>query len=173
MSDSADEVKAKIASFVDRAFENLANVDYYRVLGVSSASNEEQIRAAYYQLATYLHPDMHGLDVDPLFHSKLTVVFSRAVEAYKVLSDSEKRVAYDAGLGRGRMRMRSGTTMQPPRPEDRIENAKARRFYELSQRALLDKDLRSAKNNLRLALSMEPESDVIKDELARLEKLSP
>jgi len=171
MTDTPEQVRARIASFVDRAFANLEQVDYYRVLGVSSASTAEQVREAYYRLAAYLHPDMHGVDIDPAYHARLTKVFSRAVEAYKVLSDSEKRATYDAGLAGGRMRLRTGTTMQPPRREDAIANAKARRFFELSQAALRDEDIRSAKTNLKLALSMEPDSDVIKEELEKIEKL--
>lgn len=167
---SASDVKARIAAFVERAHQSLDQVDYYQVLGISSAASSEQIRAAYYRLATYLHPDMHG-DIDVAYRVKLTAVFSRVVEAYKVLSDDGKRGAYDGQLASGNMRMRSGTMPPPARPSDQLTNPKAKRFYELSQRALGDNDLRSARTNLKLALSMEPDSKLLKDALARLEEL--
>jgi len=165
------DVVAKIAAFVDQAFQSLDQVDYYQVLGVSSASSAEQIRSAYYRLAAYLHPDVHGLEIDPVYHNKLTTVFSRVVEAYKVLADQNKRHAYDGQLARGNMRMRAGTMPGPVRPEDTLSNAKARRFYELSQRALGDNDFKSARTNLKLALSMEPDSKMLQEALAKLESL--
>lgn len=168
---SANDVKAKIAAFVERAYQSLDQVDYYQVLGISSAASSEQIRAAYYRLAAYLHPDMHGLEIDPGYHAKLTAVYSRVVEAYKVLSDSSRRSSYDGQLARGHMRMRSGTVPPPPRPEEQLTNPKAKRFYELSQRALGDKDVKSARTNLKLALSMEPDSKLLREALAKLDKL--
>lgn len=165
------DVKDKIAAFVDRAFQNLDQVDYYQVLGVSSAVSAEQIRQAYYRLAAYLHPDVHGLEIDPSYHARLTAVFSRVVEAYKVLSDEGKRRSYDGMLARGNMRMKSGTKPPPMRPEDSLTNPKARRFYDLSQKALRDNDLKSARTNLKLALSMEPDSKLLNDALAKLEKV--
>lgn len=171
-TDSRD-TRARINAFVERAYSSLDSVDYYRVLGVSSASTGAQIRDAYYRLATYLHPDVHGVDVEPAFHRKLTAVFSRVVEAYKVLTDEAKRHNYDAALARGDMRLRGGRTTAPPaRPGDTLTNPKAKRFYELSRRALHDNDLRSARTNLKLALSMEPDSALLKAELERLESLS-
>jgi DnaJ-class molecular chaperone len=167
----SNDVKAKIATFVDRAFENLEQVDYYQVLGVSSAVSAEQIRQAYYRLAAYLHPDVHGLEIEPVYHSKLTAVFSRVVEAYKVLSDESRRRSYDGLLARGDMRMRSGTKPPPMRPADQLTNPKAKRFYELSQRALGDSDVKSARTNLKLALSMEPDSKLLQEALAKLEKM--
>jgi curved DNA-binding protein CbpA len=164
------DVKEKIAAFVERAHASLDQVDYYQVLGISSAVSSEQIRQAYYRLATYLHPDVHGVDLDPRFHAKLTAVFSRVVEAYKVLSDEARRRSYDSHLARGNMRVRSGTMPPPMRPADQLTNPKAKRFYELSQRALGDNDIRSARTNLKLALSMEPDSKLLQDALAKLEK---
>ncbi len=167
-----DDIRDRIETFVERAYLNLEQVDYYRVLGVSSAAGNEQIRTAYYKLAAYLHPDVHGMDIDPVFRNKLTKVFSRVVEAYKALSDSNKRRIYDSGLAGGRMRLRSGTTMQPRRRQDSLVNAKAKRFFELSQAAMRDNDLRSARTNMKLALSMEPDSELLQEELAKIEKLS-
>ena len=166
----SDDVKAKIAAFVDRAFANLDHVDYYQVLGVSSAVSADQIRQAYYRLATYLHPDVHGVDIDTAYHAKLTAVFSRVVEAYKVLSNEGRRSSYDRVLAGGSMRMRSGTKPPPMRPADQLTNPKAKRFFELSQRALGDHDIKSARTNLKLALSMEPDSKLLQDALAKLEK---
>lgn len=71
--------------------------DYYDVLGVSREAGEDDIRRAYRQAALKYHPDRNP--GDPSAEGK----FKEATEAYSVLSDAEKRGAYDrfghAGLG--------------------------------------------------------------------------
>ncbi|MBC7073876.1 molecular chaperone DnaJ [Candidatus Parcubacteria bacterium] len=59
--------------------------DYYKILGVSPNASPEEIRQAYYRLAHKYHPDKGG---DP-------EKFKEINEAYRVLSDPEKRKQYD------------------------------------------------------------------------------
>lgn len=63
--------------------------DYYEVLGLSSAANTEEIRKAYRQAALKFHPDRNPGDLSA--EGK----FKEATEAYTVLSDEQKRAAYD------------------------------------------------------------------------------
>lgn len=63
--------------------------DLYLTLGVSSQASPEQIRLAYRRLARQVHPD-HNPD-DP----QASQSFSKLTEAYRVLSDPQKRQAYD------------------------------------------------------------------------------
>ncbi|XP_051534220.1 dnaJ homolog subfamily B member 5 [Myxocyprinus asiaticus] len=70
-------------------------LDYYAVLGVSSDSNEEEIRRAYKRLALRYHPDKNP-DADA--EDK----FKQIAQAYDVLTDAEKRSVYDQqGLTKG------------------------------------------------------------------------
>ncbi len=73
--------------------------DYYEVLGLAQQANADEIRRAYRQLALKYHPDRNPGD------SAAEGKFKEATEAYSVLSDEEKRAAYDrfghAGLGGG------------------------------------------------------------------------
>lgn len=66
--------------------------DYYAVLGVPRGADALTIRQAYRQLAASYHPDRHP-DGSPL----ATVRFQRVVEAFGVLGEPTKRIAYDAG----------------------------------------------------------------------------
>jgi DnaJ-class molecular chaperone len=72
--------------------------DYYEVLGVERGASADQIRKAYRRLARQLHPDMNKA---PDAAKK----FGEVQEAYDVLSEGEKRQAYDrfghAGVGAG------------------------------------------------------------------------
>ncbi len=64
----------------------------YEALGVSSKATQEEIKAAFREIALKKHPDRTGDDAE------LTSQFKEACEAFKILSDPEKRRAYDRGF---------------------------------------------------------------------------
>jgi len=82
-----------------------AKKDYYEVLGVVRSASAEDIKKAYRKLAVQHHPDKHKGD------KKAEEKFKEIGEAYEVLSDQQKRDAYDrfghrafapgAGMGGG------------------------------------------------------------------------
>jgi len=159
--------KAAIEDFVERAHKVLDQVSYYRLLSIPATATEDQVRAAYYKLAASLHPDVHGVGVDPVYRKKLTAVFSRVAEAYKVLADSSLRARYDRELGEGSVRIGMGADIN--KKEHDISDASALRFYKLGKAALGDRDFKSALMNLRFALQKEPESESIKTALEAAE----
>src|SRR5271170_3402955 len=61
-------------------------VDYYKVLGVSSDADDKAITRAYRKLAKQFHPDAHPGSEDR---------FKEITAAYDVLGDPEKRKEYD------------------------------------------------------------------------------
>ncbi len=63
--------------------------DYYEVLGVGKGASESEIKKAYRKLALKFHPDKNPGD------ASAEERFKEAAEAYDVLSDSDKRQAYD------------------------------------------------------------------------------
>ena len=67
--------------------------DYYKNLGVSREATIDEIKKAYRKLARKYHPDVSK---EPDAETRMREVN----EAYAVLSDAEKRAAYDQ-LGRG------------------------------------------------------------------------
>ena len=75
----------------------VSKADYYEVLGVSRDCSEQELKSAYRKQALKYHPDRNPGD-----HAA-EEKFKEASEAYQVLSDAEKRAAYDrfghAGLG--------------------------------------------------------------------------
>jgi molecular chaperone DnaJ len=64
--------------------------DYYDTLGVNRDASEEDIKKSYRKLAMKFHPDRNPDSKDA------EEKFKEAKEAYEILSDKEKRAAYDA-----------------------------------------------------------------------------
>jgi molecular chaperone DnaJ len=86
----------------------MAKRDYYEVLGVAKNASDEDIKKAYRKLAMKHHPDRNQGDEAKKAEEK----FKEAKEAYEMLSDAQKRAAYDqfghagvdpnmGGMGRG------------------------------------------------------------------------
>src|SRR4029453_16774415 len=69
---------------------NVAQRDYYEVLGVPRNASEQEIKSAYRRLALKHHPDRNPGDT----HAEER--FKEAAEAYGVLGDPDKRRRYDA-----------------------------------------------------------------------------
>ena len=62
--------------------------DFYEVLGVSKSASPEEIKKAYRRLARQYHPDVSQ-------EADAEERFKEVQRAYEVLSDSQKRTAYD------------------------------------------------------------------------------
>ena len=66
--------------------------DYYQVLDVPRTASEADIKKAYRRLAMKFHPDRNPGDKEAEEN------FKEAKEAYEVLTDTQKRAAFDEEL---------------------------------------------------------------------------
>jgi molecular chaperone DnaJ len=94
----------------------MAKRDYYEMLGVNRDADEAAIKNAYRRLAMKHHPDRNPDDPNA------EELFKEATKAYEILTDVNKRPAYD-GYSRSRVdgpragmearRSRSGSVAEP------------------------------------------------------------
>ncbi len=68
----------------------MAKRDYYEVLGVAKGASTEEIKKAYRKQARQYHPDVYEGPKE-----EAEAKFKEIAEAYAVLSDGDKRAAYD------------------------------------------------------------------------------
>ncbi|KAM6413686.1 dnaJ homolog subfamily B member 8 [Rhynochetos jubatus] len=82
--------------------------DYYEVLGLNPSASQDDIKKSYHKLALKWHPDKnHGNK------EEAEKKFKAVAEAYKVLSDPQKRLLYDKSAKESRSyRRRSGMGAQ-------------------------------------------------------------
>jgi molecular chaperone DnaJ len=67
----------------------VAKRDYYEVLGLQKGASKDDIKKAYRKLAIQYHPDKNP------GNKEAEEKFKEATEAYEILSDDQKRTAYD------------------------------------------------------------------------------
>ncbi|KAM9271853.1 dnaJ homolog subfamily B member 8 [Cariama cristata] len=72
-------------------------VDYYEVLGLQKTASQDDIKKSCHKLALKWHPDKN-----PSTKEEAEKKFKAVAEAYKVLSDPQKRLLYDRSVKESR-----------------------------------------------------------------------
>jgi tetratricopeptide (TPR) repeat protein len=91
------DVNARRQEILD-AFDGLKSKNHFEVLGIPKASNEAQVKEAYFALARRFHPDVHHDPALADLRDKLEAVFIRLGEAYEILRSARTRGKYEADL---------------------------------------------------------------------------
>ncbi len=75
--------------------------NFYQLLDVARTATEEDIKKAYFQMARRFHPDRFDRKAAAEYKGQIDEVFDAITNAYRVLSNKEKRAAYDSGAQTG------------------------------------------------------------------------
>lgn len=131
----------------------IGKVSYYDLLGVKTNAPAADIRAAYTAAAKKFHPDAFGSDAGADVESVARAVAAALNDAYTTLSDAEKRGKYDQGL-------KVGHVVVDEQSASRALGAKTK--YEMSVVHLRRHDYAKARETLKMAMEMHPQSGLYK-----------
>jgi curved DNA-binding protein CbpA len=81
--------------------EALPQKNFYQLLEVARTATEEDVKKAYFQMARRFHPDRFDRKSAAEYKGQIDEVFDAITNAYRVLSNKEKRAAYDSGSQTG------------------------------------------------------------------------
>jgi DnaJ-class molecular chaperone len=152
--------------------DRLDLLDYYTLLQIEQDATADEVQKAWHTFALKFHPDRHVGGSEPKIR-RAAMIFRRGAEAVRVLLDSESRKRYDHQLATGKLRYDADVEdiRRSKRPGGggsgvlSVRSAKARPFFMKAQQAMKNKDWQTAKLNLQIAQSHEPDNELI---LARL-----
>lgn len=148
------------------ASEGLKTKTHFEILGIPKASNQAQVKDAYFKLARRFHPDTHHDPSLADLADKIEAIFIRLGEAYEVLRNPRSRSSYENDLASRTPRVQTaggtpGTPEPPPavdpayearRAEESIRNAEKlfaqEKYWDAIQ--LLEPALRNAEKKLGL-----------------------
>jgi CheY-like chemotaxis protein/tetratricopeptide (TPR) repeat protein len=127
--------------------ERMRGRDCFEVLGIARSASDRDVRAAYEELATRMHPDRYSGASEPV--KRLAAdVFKLVSDAYENLSDEKRRVEYCQGLQR--------EWKPEPEPEDDQRALKAEDLFQKGEAMLRNKDYLGALGCFHQAVRLYP-----------------
>ncbi|KAF8637668.1 hypothetical protein AX17_002735 [Amanita inopinata Kibby_2008] len=118
----------------------MSTVTLYDVLGVQPSASDNDIRKAYKRKALETHPDRLGPHASESQTGAARTRFQKVHEAFDVLSDPQRRKAYDA---------RSANSNKPGHPpkakvsEEQVKRAKDRMDWALQQQKCYEERMKA------------------------------
>jgi len=164
-----ENFKRQVASLM----KVMDDLDYYQILKLDQMAFDDDIKRAYFEESRLYHPDKY-YNEPPEFQAKVTLVFKRVCEAYKVLSDQERRALYTkqiSGPDRKKFLRFDPKVMEQEKAkkEDEGQTPMGKKYYLLAKAAIQNKDFKGARINLQLAVKMEPRNSTFAERLKEVE----
>lgn len=158
----------QLTDYAHQVLPRLEHASYYDLLGVATTATFTEIRAAFYRIASELHPDRYYTLPNHELKQQLESIYARICEGYRVLTTPDKRSAYERVLAEGKFRLISSEreSNAPVNPEDTIKHDDAKKFFRMGMICFAGKDWKGAVLNLNFARSFEPESQIIHQKLS-------
>lgn len=163
--------RQQLIARIEQIYAQLDEYTYYQLLNLAQNTAPDEIRRAYHRMALSLHPDRHANERDAQLKDKVSTIYKRIAEGYRVLMDHQKRQEYDTLLTQGSKRLVKAERPRvgPTRPEMAIDNPQARKFFLLAQNAQHSGDTKGARLNYKLAMGLVGEHPLIMERLAALD----
>ncbi len=158
------EIRA-LAAIVD-------DLNYYQLLKVEQGASAKAVKDAYYVCSRTFHPDANR-QLDAALRQAVGAIARRISEAYVVLRDPRRRMAYDEHLEQG-----SGLRMQLAEAEAEAkrkatvygETPQGKQHATLALADLRKGDLAGAARHLQMGLAFEPGNASFSQKLEELKQ---
>jgi curved DNA-binding protein CbpA len=158
----------------------LDDLDYYRILKLKHGAPVGDVERAFTEQSKAFHPDRFFGIRDPKFMRMVTAVFKKIQESYQVLRDPELKKMYDQKMGF--RKGKDGTTSRKVGhvgkaalekekaaldSDEVVADKRARKYYDLAQIAMMNRDWNGVVMNLQFATTYEKDNPVIEEQLVR------
>ena len=156
--------RAKLLAYIERVENHIEEMSLYELMDIDPGQGD--IQRAFHKVAHRLHPDLYRSALSKDEHRRLTSVYAKIANAYHVLRDAEKRTKYDKELREDaaeRVVTDKSAVLLEPRAKAQLRRAQA---------AARRGDRASAILHLKMALSIAPDSALLRGLLQKLEKAS-
>jgi curved DNA-binding protein CbpA len=176
--------EARLRRLLERLESDLDRLSYYNLLGVPPDASVEEIRRAFRVQALLLHPDRHFNQPDPALKRRITAIYKRVSEGYRVLNHPKQRPIYDQLLAFGEVRFSKEKAEQLARlaqdqgddtgQDGAISHPQARQFYGMGKDALRRQQFKEAIAYFQQAQAVAPGVAKIRarlDEAMRMQRL--
>ena len=149
------------------------DLNYYEILMLSSESTSSEIAKAYKKFFKQFHPDRNN---NLGLNDQLTYIFTAINESYNVLKAQHSRIAYDALLSEGGLRIEdtqlrvSASGARSNDPLHAATNDNSKKYWQLALSDIERNNYSSAVLNIKFALQFESDEDAIELFKKELEK---
>ncbi len=161
--------RREVLAYLDNVTGATGELDHFSLLDVAVDADDDSIQRAFHRVAGGIHPDRHRNHLNAEQRERLTVVYARIAEAYRVLRDPEARENYLRKMGRDQGKSKAA---EAPKAKSEISvlSPKAQRLFRRAKTALRTGDRTSAVLNLKMALNLHPDSELLRETLAAIKK---
>lgn len=164
-------------------------LNHYELLGIDRRADTKEVKRAYFRVSKEFHPDTYFRKNTGTFSSKINALFKLISTAYEVLSNEQKRAAYDKSLPyeptpeekaeaeRKKQQARRDADLRTERRRRLLRRmpmaqrkAQARRHIEDARKHRETNNLVNAANSARLAQALDPDNPEV---VELVEELGP
>ncbi len=160
------ETKEKIRKF----YVKIDKMNYFQILRVNEDASDIEIRENFYKLSKAFHPDRYFTSRDPELKRMINKIYKQISEAYNILKNRQLKEKYLKQIQEDPSKIRFRFD-EEKKVEEKEVTGPAKKYFMLGVRALDNKNIKNAKLNFKLALSLDPNNEVIKKKLKEVEEL--
>ncbi len=163
-------ISAKARTRIKKFYEKIDSMNYFQILRVEQSASFEEIRENFYKLSKAFHPDRYFNTDDTELKKMVNKIYKQISEAYNILKNPEYRTKYIKQLNENPSKIRFKFE-EEKKIEEKEVTGPAKKYFVLGMRALDNKNIKNAKLNFKLALSLDPSNEIIKRKLKEVEDL--